>query len=688
MEHNELWNLDELPAEQANMSTMEWIAEQMPGGFFIYRADDSQEVLFINRAGCHIFGCDTVEEFRKLTGNTFRGMVHPEDFDKVKASIEKQIASDEENQLDYVIYRILRKDGEIRWLDDYGHFANLADVGDVFYVFISDITDTCRIQKERERNRRLKQALEEAEQANKAKTSFLSNMSHEIRTPITAILGMNEIIRRESDDPAILQYSENIRRAGNSLLRIVSDILDFSKIEAGKLEIVEGEYSMFDIIADLYNMIQFRAEEKGLSLQIEVDPALPRRLVGDMMRVKQIITNLLTNAIKYTERGSVTLHITLADRKEETASVYVEVRDTGIGIKEEEICKLFEAFERLDTRRTHTIEGVGLGLPICQQILGMMGSKLQVDSVYNVGSTFYFYLDQEVADAEPIGQLSADDVVTIREDRSSESLSFIAPDSRILIVDDTPMNLQVIEGLLKPTKMQIDTATSGAECLEKFSVYPYDLIFLDYRMPHMDGIETLEELKEKNPEKFEHTPIISLTASAVTGERERMLGAGFTDYLTKPVNMSEMREVLTKYLPDEEIIPIKEEASEEEDVLAELPGELFALDWLDPKEGVEYCGDATMYLCALEMFAKSVDDKITLIRDCLTNKDIKLFTVTVHAIKSTALTIGAAGFSAEARALELASKAEEYEVIHKDTPAFLEEYHALKVDLDRALAGA
>lgn len=672
--------------DNASMPVIEWLAEQMPGGFFIYGADESHEIIFINRAACRIFGCNTVDEFKELTGNTFDGMVHPDDFATIQASIDEQIAKDEENQLDHVIYRIVRKDEEIRWVDDYGHLAEMPGYGNVYYVFISDITVKKRMEEQIERNYKLEKALEESEEANVAKTAFLSNLSHEIRTPITAILGMNDIICRETKDDSILNYTTNIRKAATSLLGIISDILDFSKIEDGKLELVPTNYSIAEIVGDLYNIIQFKAEEKGLALQLEVDPKLPSVMIGDDLRIKQIITNLLTNAVKYTEKGSVKLRISLKGEVTENARILVVVSDTGIGIKEEEMDKLFVAFDRLDVKRTHTIEGAGLGLPICRQLLRLMDSDLYVKSKYDEGSAFYFELDQKVADKEPIGDFSLKQHTVVKDSQNISSFAFTAPESRILIVDDTPMNLEVIEGLLKPTQMQIDTAQSGAECIEKFAIYPYDLIFLDYRMPRLDGIETLEEMKERDPAKFEQTPIISLTASAVTGERERMLNAGFTDYLTKPINISDMQEMLMKYLPDEEItITESDREASEENPYEGIPKEAFELSWLDPKEGVEYCGSANMYMRALEIFTKGIDDKADLIEKCVKEKDIKLYTINVHALKSTSLTIGAEKFSARARELELAGKRDDWAMIEKETPEFLKAYRALKPDLMKVL---
>ena len=525
----------------------------------------------------------------------------------------------------------------------------------------------------------LAKELEEAERSNAAKTLFLSNMSHEIRTPINGILGMNEIIRRDSKDEKIVACANNIQKAGTSLLGIISDILDFSKIESGKLELYDATYHVPDMIGDVYNLIRFRAEEKGLELAFTIDPQIPLQLVGDDLRVKQVLTNLLTNAVKYTEKGSVTLKAELLATEEGQAKIRFSVIDTGIGIKEEEKDKLFQAFDRLDTMRTRTIEGTGLGLAITSNLLGMMGSKLSVDSVYNEGSTFWFDLTQKIADASPIGGDWRDAQSVNMHEKHNEAFAFTSPESRVLLVDDTLLNLKVICGLLEPTQLQIDTAISGVECIDKFAAGSYDLVLLDYLMPKMDGIETLARIKEEYPEKAADTPIISLTASAIAGERERMLDAGFTDYITKPVILSEMMSMLVRHLPDEKVHISEESLEETQGASTEgIPESLLDLDWLDVREGIEYCGSAEMYMTALDMFVNSIDDKAKTLEECLANGDINLFTVTVHALKSTSLAVGMAEFSAKARELELASKSGDMALIDEKFPGFIEEYRGLK----------
>ena len=670
------------------MSAAEWLAEQMPGGFFIYRADDSMELLYVNQSTCEIYGCDTVEEFRKLTGNTFKGMVHPEDYNTIQDSITEQIARPSNRRsIDYVVYRIIRKDGTVRWVDDYGHFATLPGYGEVYYVFIEDVTENRLIAEEKERARNLASALKQAEQANTAKSAFLSNMSHEIRTPITAILGMNEMIQRETDNSVILEYSENIRKAGESLLGIISDILDFSKIETGKLTLDNEEYSLKSVVIDLYNLVQFRAEAKGLELLFCVDPALPSVLLGDEIRVKQIITNLLTNAVKYTESGRVELKIKLEEKLSDSVRFTVCVTDTGIGIRAEDMDRLFEPFDRLDLKKTRSIEGTGLGLAITRQLLSIMDSELKVESRYEEGSSFSFTLTQKVTDWQSVGEFKPDQSAGDNMAAGRKHALFTAPGMKLLIVDDTPMNLQVIAGLLKRTKVHIDVATSGAECIEKFGKEHYDMVFLDYRMPQMNGIETLIALRERYPETFEKTPVISLTASAVSGDKERMIKAGFDDYLSKPVNVDEMERMMIKYLPIDSVIMNtgEEEPEDEDDELSKLPGIIFDYPQLTPQAGIDYCGSAEDYLFALETFVVSIDTKAEQIETDLEKEDYEALALAVHSLKSTAGAIGAVELSGKAKALELSAKAREEEVLKRDTPLMLKDYRALKNILNNIL---
>ena len=398
-------------------------------------------------------------------------------------------------------------------------------------------------------NRKLAVAAEAANQANEAKSHFLSTMSHDIRTPMNAIIGMNEMILRDSREDGTLMYAKSIRTAGNTLLGIINDILDFSKIEAGKMELIDVDYNLVALLNDLVNMVQRKAEEKKLTFQLDVDPNLPRVLHGDELRIKQVITNILSNAVKYTKEGGVVFAISGRECEEaDSIMLHVSVRDTGIGIKEEDLGKLFEAFERIEEKKNRNIEGTGLGMAIAQSFLNMMDSKIQVESEYGKGSVFSFDLKQKVVNREPLGDFDAAFKSYLSE-RKTYQVPFMAPRARVLVVDDMEINLKVFVSLLSKTKMQIDTAESGDAGIALFKRNLYDVIFLDHMMPDKDGIETLQEMRACADTPNQKTPMICLTANAVSEMREMYLEAGFDDYLTKPIDTEKLEDMLLRYLP-------------------------------------------------------------------------------------------------------------------------------------------
>ena len=411
-------------------------------------------------------------------------------------------------------------------------------------------------------------AMEEVEKANQAKSDFLASMSHEIRTPINAILGMNEMIFRQSllgRDAAsfgnmetrsafdnIITYAGEAERAGESLLSIINDILDFSKIEAGRVEIVNENYKLGLVLNDVCNMIRFRVKDKGLIFKVDVDQTTPDGLYGDEVHVRQVILNILNNAVKYTKQGSVRLCVGYepapATQNTKQICLIISVSDTGIGIKPDDIDKLFAKFQRVDTQQTKTIEGTGLGLAITKNLLDLMGGTIHVESRYGEGSEFTIRLPQKVVSFEPVSDFQEKLETSIRETEAYRE-SFRAPDAHILVVDDTRMNLTVAENLLKSTKMQIDTAGSGAEAIQMAETIHYDLILMDQRMPEMDGTETMHRIKANERGVNAQTPFICLTADVISGARERYLEEGFIDYLTKPINPRILEETLIKYLP-------------------------------------------------------------------------------------------------------------------------------------------
>lgn len=539
-------------------------------------------------------------------------------------------------------------------------------------------------------SKELEEAYESAEQASNSKSAFLSNMSHEIRTPINAILGMDEMILRESTDEQILGYARDVKGAGLSLLRIVNDILDFSKIEAGKMEIVPVEYELASVLNDLVNMIRTRASEKGLDFMIVVDPMIPHLLYGDEIRLKQIITNILTNAVKYTEKGGVVLSVkwkgcSLEEMKvmdddvvknlegnkrchnNGNITLEISVEDTGIGIKPEDMNKLFNSFERLDEKRNRTIEGTGLGMNITQSLLQLMGSELHVDSDYGYGSLFSFDVTQKVVDETPIGNF---DEAIRRSIATVEKYheSFVAPNANVLVVDDTEMNLTVFKNLLKQTRMQIDTATSGKECLEKLKDKKYDLVFLDHRMPEMDGIECLTHIKEDINGINIKTPIIALTANAVSGSREMYLDAGFDNYLTKPIQAGMLEKCIVDYLPEELVtkVDVANKTNEKD-----IPEWIKRAPFFNYKVGIDRCGDLEAYISALGSYMDSAFDMRDSIKEYWKNDKLKDYTTKVHALKSSSRILGAMEIGSLSEILEKAGNEEDLDTINLLTDELL-----------------
>lgn len=387
-------------------------------------------------------------------------------------------------------------------------------------------------------------------QANEAKSQFLANMSHEIRTPINGILGMDSMLLKECQDEGLREYAKNIQSAGQSLLSIINDILDISKIESGKLEIIPTRYELFSILNDCYNLTKVKIEEKPITLHMKINENIPAKLYGDEVRIRQVMNNFLSNSAKYTHEGSITFGVDYEEKSEGEIWLIITVSDTGIGIKEEDLEKLFASFTRIEEKRNRNIEGTGLGLNLTKNLVDLMQGEITVKSIYEEGSCFTAKIPQKIIDKTPMGDFDKRYRQYIHQSEEQE-ISLCAPDAKILVVDDVPMNLIVVKGLLKATKIQIDTAKNGASCLELVQKNRYDIIFLDHLMPEMDGIETLQNMKllEENPNR--NTPVIMLTANAIVGAKEEYMEAGFTDYLTKPVQETLLHEMIMKYLPKE-----------------------------------------------------------------------------------------------------------------------------------------
>ena len=525
-------------------------------------------------------------------------------------------------------------------------------------------------------------ARQEALDANNAKGKFLAHMSHEIRTPINAVLGMDEMILRESKEQSIREYAMDIYMAGQTLLSLINDILDFSKIESGKMEIVPIEYDVSSMIHDLANMTLQRAKNKNIAFEVDVDCDIPSRLYGDDVRIRQVLTNILTNAVKYTHEGTVWLRIKSCC-KDGVAQLTFEVEDTGIGIKEEDLPKLSAEFERIEEEKNRNIEGTGLGMNITIQLLTLLGSKLQVESAYGTGSKFYFQLEQKIIDETPIGDFESR-VQQIAENYKYHT-KFCAPDAKILVVDDNAVNRKVLLNLLKETQIQVFDAEGGAECLELVQKNYYDLIFLDHMMPEMDGLETLRHIKTFSDFPCQNTPIVVLTANAVSGAKEKYLADGFDGFLSKPIVPEKLEQMIQQMLPKDLIKEAKEAPGlyslpKDAANAQTLPEDLPQIDGLDWQYAWLHLPDMELLAFTIKEFYAQIDSSAdhleSLCQKILEPNQLEEYRILVHAMKSLSATVGILPLSGAAKLLENAAKDGKIEFITSMTSAFLEDWRS------------
>lgn len=566
-------------------------------------------------------------------------------------------------------------------------------------------------------------AITDSKTANEAKSSFLNSMSHEIRTPMNSILGMNEMILREEQSPEIREYAQVIQRSGRALLGIINDVLDFSKLQDSKMEIMPIRYDLSSLINDVVNVAAEQAKKKSLTFTINVDKSIPRILEGDEYHIRQIIMNIVNNAIKYTERGGVTVSISYEKSDDYSIMLRCAVSDTGIGIKTDDLDYIFRPFEHLESTRRFSSDGSGLGLSIVQKLLTLMNSTLNVESVFHKGSTFSFEVSQLVIKWEPIGDYERAYAVATNRQTKKFMQSFQAPEAKVLVVDDADINLMVFANLLKKTKIKIDTASSGLEMLQMVRMNHYDMIFLDHRMPGMDGIEAFHAMKKITDGINYNTPVVALTANAVLGARQLYIDEGFSDYISKPIDTVRLEQVLLEYIPKNLIIrgedipedspenipapkvnevsvtysesyspmnePEPDEAEyEDEDETGEdeyakyknIPG-------IDFEAAVTNCGTEDTFIQALEIFYNSLDKKADEIETYEREKDIKNYTVKVHALKSAARLVGALELSADAKHLEESGDNNDVHEIETKTPKLLAKYRAYKPVLAKVFGG-
>lgn len=544
-----------------------------------------------------------------------------------------------------------------------------------------------RVKAAQKQNSQLAQAKLEADAArhealaaNEAKGKFLAQMSHEIRTPINVVLGMDEMILRESKEPHVREYAMDIYTAGQSLLSLINDILDFSKIESGKVEIVPVTYEVCSMIHDLVNMTLQRAKDKELRFVVEIDHEIPTCLYGDDVRIRQVLINILTNAVKYTQKGTVWLRVKSHIIGEKVV-LYFEVEDTGIGIKEEDLPKLTAEFERIEEERNRNIEGTGLGMSITVQLLRLMDSELQVESEYGKGSRFYFELEQKIIDSTPIGDFESK-VKHMAENFSYES-GFLAPDAKLLVVDDNAVNRKVLRNLLKETQIQVSEAGGGAECLQLVRENHYDLIFLDHMMPEMDGVETLHRMRELPDYPCKDTPVVVLTANAVAGAREQYLEEGFDDFLSKPIVPDKLEHMIQKMLPEELLqAPDTAETPAMKEDTDGCPEDLPVVEGIDWNYAWLHLPDRELLAYTVKEFYEQIDPAADALEQDYTqiadDAFLEQYRIQVHAMKSLAATVGIVTLSGLARVLESAAKDGKINIITAMTDIFLEEWRSYR----------
>jgi len=494
----------------------------------------------------------------------------------------------------------------------------------------------------------------EIEDLSEAQNSFFASMSHEIRTPINTIIGLDEMILRSNISDEVREDAENIQSAGKILLHLLNDLLDISKIESGMMELTKAPYKTKDMFYEIWGMLNIRAQEKGLRFKIEVSPSIPSRLLGDEIRIKQILINLVNNAIKYTKEGTISLSVYSQDDAGMVNMVYI-VEDTGIGIRQESMPYLFTAYKRLNEEKTKYIEGTGLGLSIVKQLITMMNGTIYVDSIYGEGSCFKVTIPQNVVDREPIGDFDVSD----GSKRTSEvyTCSFEAPDARILIVDDTPANIVVAKKLLRDTRVSIDTAENGVEALTMTRKKYYHVIFMDHFMPMMDGIECIKHIRAQDDGACKNSRIVVLTANVAPENEAEYIRAGFDGYLTKPITGKSIEDELKRQLPKNMIQEVSQENRHRDEEDEEFDRSL------------------------RNIFVSSIDETARKLDMFLKNDDIQNYTITVHGLKSTANLAGEIDISNKAAQLEKAGKENDKETISRLHGDFISEYISCKKNI-------
>ena len=594
----------------------------------------------------------------------------------------------------FVVYKLILQ-GE--WQHSFMRDSSVAITIRIFSVYLVQFLLIMLIKRQQRTQAMVEQKAHEAEAAAQAKEDFLANMSHEIRTPMNAITGMVELALRNDTLPEQeKEYLYNIRAAGDELVSIIDDILDVTKIRSGTLEITEEEYEITSLVHDVVNTIQVMLGEKQVALLVDVNPHIPSRLRGDDVRIKQVMMNLLSNAAKYTEKGTIHLNVDFAPVNAENKEIElrISVTDTGIGIAQEQLKDLFTKFKQADSSRNRAKGGSGLGLVLSKRLIDLMRGTILAKSVLGKGSEFMFTVRQEVIDARPCIETDPQAVLQSslnKEDRAAARAhhrkkedrytTFTAPNATVLLVDDNKVNLKVAEGLLRPYKMHLDTADSGSQAIDMIQDHEYDLIFMDHMMPQMDGVEATRIIRSLGDERFRTIPIVALSANAVRGARELFLEAGMNDFVPKPIEMRVMDRALRKWLPDEKVVTNRETGDGTDREEAE-PEETVTLSWqmkgIDVAAGMKYSGDdEDLYREVLSDYMDTIEEKANVIEKAVEDGDIETYTIEVHSLKSISKSIGAMELSELAKDLETHGKNEEWGPIIARTPTLLSMYRDL-----------
>ena len=604
------------------------------------------------RYGMELMDPDYVPAFREIT-----------DYDRLKTLLARQGKAEllyRKQDRTWIQMRIFPMPG---WSEE-------APV--TLWVF-EDETATANLRQEEEKARVNAEA---AEAANQAKSQFLANMSHEIRTPLNAILGLSEMALRQEDPREKDACLKDIRGSGRNLLENINSILDLSKIEEGKMEVEPEEYRILSVLHDVITVLGLRAREKKLDFRAEIDETIPAVLWGDNVHISHIIMNLGSNAVKYTQEGAVTLSVTWEPEAGARGVLVLHMKDTGVGIRREDMPYLFRSYGRLDRKANRHIEGTGLGLSIVQNLTELMHGTVGVESVYGQGSDFWVRLPQTVIDAAPCGPYRE----SVQREEGLHQASFSAPDAVVLLVDDQPINQKVCLGLLEPYGMQVFTAASGPEAIERMTQVWPDLVLMDHMMPGMDGVEATTRIRamgKKDP-YFAVVPILALTANAMKGAREFFLANGFNDFLSKPMDLDKLDRVLGAWVPeDKQLPPRREESARTEPV----PPDLAVLPGLDAAKGMAFCGRAEVYRQTLAMFAGQLSDRVRRIRAALEKEREADYILEVHSLKSAARWVGAEDLGSRAEALEMAARADDWRKVSRETEDLLARCAALEETL-------